>query len=186
MKIVFIGPPGAGKGTQCQRLATRLNVPHISTGEMLRQLEGAPAPMVHSKIDRGQFAPDDFVLELMESRLVEPDCMRGYLLDGFPRTLVQARAFDQALHSHGSQLNHAIHLIVEPDELVRRLAERQRTGERSDDSVEFIRERFELYANRTRPLLDYYAAQGVLRKVDGMSDSDRVFGNLLGVLGLSQ
>lgn len=185
MRMIFIGPPGAGKGTQCRRLAEHFDVPHISTGEMLRRLVGEPAPQVHSKIDRGRFAPDEFVLKLVASRLAEPDCQHGYLLDGFPRTLVQAEAFDGSLQSQQVRLQHVIHLVVEPDELIRRLADRQRTGERSDDSPEFIRERFELYATRTQPLLEYYRAQQLLRRVDGMSGVEQVFGNVLESIGRS-
>ena len=184
MKIVFIGPPGAGKGTQCQFLAAHFAIPHIGTGEMLRRLQGAPAPLVHSKINRGHFAPDDFVLEMIGSRLVEPDCEPGYLLDGFPRTLVQAEAFDRSLEAQSQRVDHVIDLQVEPDELVRRLAERKRTGERSDDSAEFIRERFVIYADRTRPLLDYYDRQDLVRPVDGMGCPKEVFGNLLRAIGI--
>lgn len=184
MKIVFIGPPGAGKGTQCQFLAAHFAIPHIGTGEMLRRLQGAPAPWVHSKINRGHFAPDDFVLEMIGSRLSKPDCASGYLLDGFPRTLVQAEAFDRSLEAQSQRVDHVIHLQVEPDELVRRLAERKRTGERSDDSAEFIRERFGIYADRTRPLLDYYDRQDLVRPVDGMGCPREVFGNLRRAIGI--
>jgi len=179
MKIVFIGPPGAGKGTQCQFLSEHFGIPHIGTGEMLRQLRGGPAPLVHSQINRGHFAPDDFVLKMIGCRLAEPDCAPGYLLDGFPRTLVQAEAFDRSLQDQTQRLDHVIHLQVEPDELVGRLAQRQRTGERSDDSAEFIRERFVIYADRTRPLLDHYDRQELVRPVDGMGGPREVFGNLL-------
>lgn len=185
MKIVFIGPPGSGKGTQCDLLSDRLSIPHISTGEMLRDLQGEDAIMVRAEIDRGRFAPDDFILKMVGERLAKDDCRDGYLLDGFPRTLVQAKAFDVVFTASGLSLDHVIHMSVEPDELVRRLAERQRTGERADDSAEFIRERFLIYAERTRPLLEYYESQKLVRPVDGMDSPANVFDNICQAIGLA-
>ncbi|WP_283431944.1 adenylate kinase [Neorhodopirellula lusitana] len=179
MKIVFIGPPGAGKGTQCKMLSGKLKIPHISTGEMLRNLGGESAQMVHSRIDRGHFAPDDFMLPLMKDRLSQPDCDSGYLLDGFPRTMVQAEAFDASLSAADHQLEHVVHLEVDPEELVARLAFRQRTGERLDDSAEFIRERFQIYAERTAPLLSFYRDQGLVRDINGTQSAEDVFAEVL-------
>jgi adenylate kinase len=178
MKVVFIGPPGSGKGTQCDLLSKRLSVPHISTGEMLRNLQGEDAAMVRERIDRGHFAPDDFILQMVSKRLTEEDCLIGYLLDGFPRTLVQAKAFDHTFTTSGQSLDHVIHMSVEPEELIRRLAERKQTGERIDDSAEFIRERFLIYAERTQPLLDHYESQSLVRPVDGMDTPENVFQNI--------
>ena len=120
----------------------------------------------------------------MGERLTQDDCQRGYLLDGFPRTLVQAKAFDVTLAESGHALDHVIHMSVEPDELVRRLGERQRTGDRSDDSAEFIRERFQIYAERTRPLLQHYESQVLVRPVDGMDTPKNVFKNVCRAVGL--
>ncbi|MFG0286970.1 MAG: adenylate kinase [Rhodopirellula sp. JB044] len=175
MKIVFIGPPGAGKGTQCGLLSEWLGVPHISTGEMLRSLDSETGGAIHLRIDRGHFAPDDFILEMVADRLSEEDCRRGYLLDGFPRTLVQAKAFDHSMERSTEQLDHVVHLIVGADELVHRLAQRSLTGARSDDSAQFIQERFRIYEERTAPLLEYYGEQGLVREVDASSSPEVVF-----------
>lgn len=184
MRIVFIGPPGSGKGTQCGLLRDRLAVPHISTGEMLRNLDGEGAVLIRSRIDRGQFAPDDFILRLVSDRLAQPDCHDGYLLDGFPRTLVQAEAFDRALVETAQSLDHVIEMVVDPEELVRRLAQRKQEGQRSDDSAIYVRERFLIYANRTTPLLDHYRGKRLVRRVDGMNDPKTVFEGICRAIGL--
>lgn len=175
MKIVFIGPPGAGKGTQCARLSVHLGIPHISTGEMLRSLDSEQGQHIHARIDRGHFAPDDFILPMIAERLSADDCRDGYLLDGFPRTLVQAQAFDGVLQACGQHLDHVIHLVVDVGELVQRLLKRSKSGQRSDDSPEFIQERFEIYEERTAPLLAHYEQQGLVRAVDGMQCEADVF-----------
>ncbi|MBB3208403.1 adenylate kinase [Rhodopirellula rubra] len=175
MKIVFIGPPGAGKGTQCNLLSKHLGVPHISTGEMLRSLDAETGGEIHLRIDRGHFAPDDFILKMVAERLSKDDCRRGFLLDGFPRTLVQAKAFDEAMSEPSQKIDHVVHLIVDANELVYRLAQRSKTGARSDDSAEFIQERFRIYEERTAPLLEHYGAQGLVRAVDAMSMPEVVF-----------
>ncbi|MCM2371144.1 adenylate kinase [Aporhodopirellula aestuarii] len=175
MKIVFIGPPGAGKGTQCSLLSAHLGIPHISTGEMLRSLDNESGEAIRLRIDRGHFAPDEFILEMVAERLAQDDCRGGFLLDGFPRTLVQAKAFDESLERQSQTLDHVVHLVVDANELVRRLMERSRSGERSDDSAEFIHERFRIYEERTAPLLEYYGARGQVRTVDAMSTPECVF-----------
>ncbi|TWT73923.1 adenylate kinase [Allorhodopirellula solitaria] len=176
--MVFIGPPGSGKGTQCERLSNHFGVPHISTGEMLRSLDSETGHAIHSSIDRGHFAPDDFIMQMIAQRLLADDCQRGYLLDGFPRTLVQAQAFDAILHQCSQQLDHVIHLVVDVAELVQRLTKRSQCGHRSDDSPEFIHERFELYEERTAPLLAHYEQQSLVRSVDGMRSEDAVFATI--------
>lgn len=175
MKIVFIGAPGSGKGTQCGRLSIKLGVPHVSTGEMLRSLDSETGQHIHSRIDRGHFAPDEFIMPMMIERLQAEDCGSGYLLDGFPRTLVQAHAFDAVLQNSSQRLDLVIHLVVGVDELVQRLLKRSQSGQRSDDSPEFIRERFEIYEERTAPLLAHYEQQNLVRAVDGMQAEDDVF-----------
>lgn len=175
MKIVFIGAPGSGKGTQCGRLSAELSVPHISTGEMLRSLDSETGQDIHSRIDRGHFAPDEFIMSMIIERLQADDCRGGYLLDGFPRTLVQAHAFDSVLRKRSQHLDMVIHLVVDVDELVQRLLKRSQSGQRSDDSPQFIRERFEIYEQRTAPLLAHYEQQNLVRAVDGMQTEDDVF-----------
>lgn len=175
MKIVFIGAPGSGKGTQCERLSAHYGIPHISTGEMLRSLDRGKGRDIHAAIDRGHFAPDEFIMQMIAERLGADDCRGGYLLDGFPRTLVQAQAFDCVLRKCSQQLDHVIYLVVEIGELARRLAGRARSGQRPDDSPECIQERIEIYEQRTAPLLDHYERQNLVRTVDGMQSVDEVF-----------
>tara|TARA_A100001391_G_C5034472_1_gene269248 strand:+ start:590 stop:1150 length:561 start_codon:yes stop_codon:yes gene_type:complete len=175
VKIVFIGAPGSGKGTQCERLSAHLGIPHISTGEMLRSLDSEAGHDIHLRIDRGHFAPDEFIMRMMADRLGEDDCRSGYLLDGFPRTLVQAQAFDAVLRARSQQLDYVIHLVVDAAELVQRLIKRSQDGQRSDDSPEFIHERFELYEQRTAPLLAHYEDQSLVNAVDGMQCEEAVF-----------
>lgn len=171
VRIVFIGPPGAGKGTQCELLSKALKVPHIGTGGMLRALEPESGEQIHLRIDRGHFAPDDFVLQMVAERLAQPDSRTGYLLDGFPRTQVQASAFDKQLVAASLKLDHVLHLQVSADVLIERLRKRGETENRADDSEEFIRERFRIYEDRTAPLLDHYRCQGLVRDIDA-SDSE--------------
>jgi adenylate kinase len=171
VRIVFIGPPGAGKGTQCELLSKALKVPHIGTGGMLRALESDSGEAIHLLIDRGHFAPDEFVLQMVAERLSQPDSRTGYLLDGFPRTQVQASAFDKQLVAASLKLDHVLHLQVSADVLIERLRKRGETEKRADDAEEFIRERFRIYEDRTAPLLDHYRCQGLVRDIDA-SDSE--------------
>lgn len=171
VRIVFIGPPGAGKGTQCELLSKALKVPHIGTGGMLRALESDSGEAIHLRIDRGHFAPDEFVLQMVAERLSQPDSRTGYLLDGFPRTQVQASAFDKQLVAASLKLDHVLHLQVSADVLIERLRKRGETEKRADDAEEFIRERFRIYEDRTAPLLDHYRCQGLVRDIDA-SDSE--------------
>jgi len=155
-------------------LSSHLGVPHISTGEMLRALDSDTGEAIHERIQRGHFAPDEYILKMVEDRLAQPDCEPGYLLDGFPRTLVQASAFEEAMPLYSQRLDHVIHMVVSAEELIRRLSERARSGERVDDSVEFIQDRFRIYEQRTAPVLKYYEERGLVREVDGMSAQQTV------------
>lgn len=156
-------------------LSSHLKIPHISTGEMLRALDPETGEAIHQKIGRGGFAPDRYILAMVSKRLSQADCQRGYLLDGFPRTLFQASAFDSALGLQSERLDHVIHMVVSADELVRRLIERGRRGERTDDSVDYIHERIRIYEERTAPLLCHYSTMNLVRTVDGMSSQKTVF-----------
>ncbi|WDQ18451.1 adenylate kinase family protein [Rhodopirellula sp. P2] len=178
MRIVFIGPPGAGKGTQCQLLSKALRVPHIGTGGMLRALEPERGEQIHLRIDRGHFAPDEFVLQMVAKRLAEPDSRSGYLLDGFPRTQVQASAFDQQLMADSVKLDHVLHLQVSADVLIKRLRKRGEQEKRADDAEECIRERFRIYEARTEPLLDHYRQQGLVRDIDASVSEPRVHASI--------
>lgn len=174
MRIVFIGPPGAGKGTQALRLAEALQIPHLSTGELLRQAsdERTPAGLEAAKyMSTGQLVPDELVQELLLERLEHDDCRDGYLLDGFPRTLAQAESLDRLLTEKGIPLSMVIELRVDEHEILSRLAQRGR----KDDDQTVIRQRLAQYDLLTRPLLDYYRQHRLLRVVDGLGAPDEVY-----------
>lgn len=174
MRIVFIGPPGAGKGTQSVRVARGLGVKHLSTGDVLREARdrGDEVGMAAGEyLDRGQLVPDALVVQLVDERLSADDCRKGYLFDGFPRTLVQAEELDRLLAERGAPLDAAIEFVVPEEELLRRLAGRGR----QDDEEATIRERLRLYRDLTTPLAEYYHSRGKLRRVDAVGDPDEVY-----------
>lgn len=177
MRIVFIGPPGAGKGTQSQRVVAKLGVAHLSTGDMLRQAQAEHTDLgqrAERYMSAGQLVPDDLMLRLIDRRLDQPDCRDGYLLDGFPRTLGQAEALDKMLAERGTPLDMVLELTADSEELVTRLAARGR----ADDKPEVVRRRLEEYAQRTQSLCDYYRGQGLLESVDGLGTPEEVFGRI--------
>jgi adenylate kinase len=181
MRLIVIGPPGAGKGTQSQRLLKHLDVPHISTGDILREAvrnrtrEGL---LAESYMNEGNLVPDPLIIELVGHRLGEPDCDRGCLLDGFPRTLGQAKALDAFLIQHGKPLDGVLELNVDEETLEARLVGRGR----SDDQPQVIRHRFQSYRERTAPLLDYYRARGILETVNGVGTQNEVFKRMKGAI----
>lgn len=182
MRVVFIGPPGAGKGTQSLRVAESLSLTHLSTGEVLRESRDAGHEVgleAAKYFETGRLAPDELVLHLVDERLTEKDCQQGYLFDGFPRTLRQAEALDVLLEDRGTPLDAVIEFVIPEAELFKRLSERGR----EDDSEETVRERLRLYASMTEPLLGYYAGRGVLRKVNALGSPDEVFQRVLTALG---
>jgi len=181
MRLTFIGPPGAGKGTQSQRLIRHFNIPHLSTGDMLRDAvrRKTPAGVAASEyMGSGHLVPDSIILDLVEARLADPDCREGYLLDGFPRTLVQAQALDELLAAKDTPLHAAIELQVDGEELVRRLSQRGR----ADDTTEIIRLRLAEFWKETAPLCNYYRRRGLLFSIDGEGREDEVFLRITEVL----
>ncbi len=184
MNLVFIGPPGSGKGTQAARLTASLGIAHISTGDMLRGAVAAGTPVgvqARSFLDQGALVPDQVIAALVEERVQAADCTDGFLLDGFPRTLPQADLLDGALERLAQELDIVVLLEVPEDELLRRLTSR---GEgRSDDSPDVIRRRLAVYRQQTAPLAELYAERGNLRPVDGMGAMDDVADRVRAAVG---
>lgn len=178
MRIVFIGPPGAGKGTQAQRLKDYLEIPHLSTGDVLREACQADTPVGRQAagyLQSGKLVPDDLVLEIVGQRLEEADCTAGCLFDGFPRTLAQAKALDRLLAERQTPLDLVLELAVDPQELFTRLAERGR----DDDAEDTVRQRLAYYYQQTVPVLEYYEKCGLLKRVDGLGTPAEVFSRVV-------
>jgi adenylate kinase len=187
MRLILLGPPGAGKGTQAQRLVQKHRIVQLSTGDMLRAAVAANTPVglrAKSIMDRGELVPDDVVVAIIADRIDLPDAKRGFVLDGFPRTVRQAEALDGLLAGRGLRLDAVIELKVDEGILIRRIENRVREmtarGERlrADDNSEVLKGRLAAYRAQTAPLVDYYAAKGMLRSVDGMATIEDVTGSI--------
>ena len=178
MRLILLGPPGAGKGTQAQRLAAKYGIVQLSTGEMLREAVKSATPIgrkVQDIIARGRLAPDSLVVGIVGQRIAEPDARNGFILDGFPRTVPQAAALDRMLAGKGLSLDAVIELRVNEEALLKRIesrvAEMTARGEalRDDDNPEVLRTRLKAYREETAPLIAHYRQQGVLRTINGMA-----------------
>jgi adenylate kinase len=176
-RLLLIGPPGAGKGTQAQRLSQALGVPAISTGDIFREhLRNETELGLKAKafMAEGDNVPDSLTNDLVRDRLSQPDAADGFLLDGYPRTIDQVRALDEYLAEHQASMDVVVELVAEPDIVVERLKKRALDQGRADDDEAVVRHRLEVYAEQTAPLIDIYAARGVLAKVDGIGEVTEV------------
>lgn len=185
MRLVILGPPGAGKGTQAARLAVHYGIPAVSTGDIFRAniAEGTGLGLqVQGILDAGGYVSDDVTNKMVRDRLAQDDARGGFLLDGYPRTKAQVAELDAMLADAGTALDVVIELTVDPEEVVARLVRRARTDGRSDDTEEVIRRRQQLYHDETAPLTALYRERGLLVKVDGLGDVDEVTGRLVAAL----
>jgi adenylate kinase len=185
MKLLLIGPPGAGKGTQASKLSEVFGIPAISTGDIFRANVKNETPLgleAKSYMDRGAYVPDDLTNKLVRDRLQNPDCVNGFLLDGYPRTADQVKELDDILRETNSSLDAVIQLTADTDEVVRRLAKRAIEQGRSDDTEEVIRNRMAIYEDQTAPLISLYAARGLLIMVDGLGEIDEVTSRIVEAL----
>ena len=181
MIVVFLGAPGAGKGTQAQRLSGDLKIAHISTGDMLRKAAEQGSEIgnrVKSVIDAGELVSDDLMIDLIDQRVQESDCDKGYILDGFPRTVPQAEALEKMMQNQAKKLDGVFLFEVSEEEVLRRLSNRATQEKRADDSVEIQKNRILVYREKTEPLIAHYREKGVLKVVDSSGNPEQVFDNL--------
>lgn len=186
MRLIFVGPPGVGKGTQAKQICAHYNIIHLSTGEILRDEisnDSAIGRSAQSYIDAGQLVPDEVLLEIMSGRLAQQDCENGYCLDGFPRTIPQAEGLTRIMTKLDQSLDAVVSIIADEDELVNRLVLRGRTSGRSDDTPEVIRQRLEVYRQQTEPIIEYYVKLDLVQEVNGVGEIDEITGRILKTLG---
>ena len=209
MKIIMLGAPGAGKGTQAKKIAEKYSIPHISTGDIFRaniKNNTELGQKAKTYMDKGELVPDELVVDLIMDRFKEADCANGYVLDGFPRTIPQAEALDKALAANNEAVDFAINVEVPDENIINRMSGRRACvgcgatyhapkvegvcdtcGEklilRDDDKPETVKNRLSVYHEQTQPLIDYYSKKGVLAEVDGTQAMDDVFNAIVNVLG---
>lgn len=182
MRFIFLGPPGAGKGTQAKLLSEKLGIAHISTGEMLRDAVRQGSEVgnrVKGIMDAGQLVSDQLMVELVQDRLQAKDCINGYILDGFPRTVAQAQALEVSLSSMGQKLSGVILFEVSGGDVQQRLLHRRTAEQRDDDAAKTQNERLRVYQSETAPLIDFYEKQGMLRRVSGAGSITEVQARVL-------
>lgn len=212
MNIILLGPPGAGKGTQAKMLIDEYQIPQISTGDILRAAvkEGTSlGKEAKSYMDKGGLVPDSVVIGIVEERIQQPDCQKGYMLDGFPRTVPQAEALDEMLNKLSAQIDHVVSIEVANEELIKRLTGRRTCREcgagyhvmfdppkeegvcdkcggelyqRDDDNEETVSSRLNVYESQTLPLIDYYKVQEKIRPIDGLGEIKEIFGRITAIL----
>ncbi|OBK70505.1 adenylate kinase [Mycobacterium sp. 1274761.0] len=181
MRVVLLGPPGAGKGTQAEKLSEKLGIPQISTGDLFREnISNGTELGLEAKryLDAGDLVPSELTNKLVEDRIEQPDAADGFILDGYPRSVEQARALDEMLKNHNTKLDAVLEFVVSEEELFERLKARGR----ADDTEEVIHNRMKVYADETKPLLEYYSKNN-LQTVDAVGGLDEVFGRALRALG---
>ena len=211
MNIILLGPPGAGKGTQAKKISERFSLPHISTGDMLRDnisRNTALGIKASSYMDKGELVPDDLLVDIIKTRLSEPDCSSGFLLDGYPRTIPQADSLGEILTDSGRKIDIVLNIDVDDEELIKRLSGRrvcscgasyhvvfnppEKEGicdscggelyQRDDDKPETVKKRLVAYKKQTQPLIDYYNKKGLLSIIDGRKDIPGIFGDITKIL----
>jgi adenylate kinase len=213
MKLILLGPPGAGKGTQAVRLVAHFGIPQISTGDILRKAvkDGTDlGKLAKSYMDQGALVPDEVVIGIIRDRIVQSDCDKGYILDGFPRTMAQAEALDEMLKNLGTGVDHVVNIALDDEEIIKRLTGRRTCSQcgagyhilfdppkkegvcdqcggaliqRDDDKEETIRERLKVYRKQTEPLIAYYDGKGLLRTIPGDGSMEEIFRRILEALG---
>ncbi len=177
MRLLIMGPPGAGKGTQAKQIAEHYRIPAISTGDIFRAMKNADTPLarqVRAIMESGGYVSDEITNEIVKDRLAQSDCQPGFLLDGYPRTLQQVQTLDDYLAETERPLNAVISLVADTEEVVARLLRRAEIEGRPDDNDETIRVRLQVYAEQTEPLLDVYRSRGLLVEVNGLGEIDEV------------
>ncbi|MBM7816874.1 adenylate kinase [Brevibacterium paucivorans] len=187
MRIILIGPPGAGKGTQAARLSEKLGIPAISTGDIFRanvKNETELGKTAKRYMDAGEYVPDEVTNSMVQDRLNQDDTANGFMLDGYPRTEAQVHELDRMLKESSQELDHVVELTADTDEIVARLLARAQIEKRADDTEEVIRHRLDVYVEQTQPLTDIYEERGLLRKVNGLGEIDEVTDRVLKALGV--
>lgn len=182
MRLLIMGPPGVGKGTQAKLLSKKLNIIHLSTGEILRgeiRKNTKVGKIAKSYIDQGNLVPDDFILEIISKQISTNVPNEGYLFDGFPRTIPQAVGFDTLLTEIGHNLNVAINLTANEDELIKRILERGKISGRSDEALDIVKKRQKIYWKQTAPLVKYYQNKNILKDIDGIGGIEEITKRIL-------
>jgi adenylate kinase len=177
MRIILMGPPGAGKGTQAKVIANHFGIPAISTGDIFRANVAGRTPLgveAQRYMDKGEYVPDEVTNSMVRDRLAQPDAEPGFLLDGYPRTVAQVEELDDMLATSGAALDAVVVLTADEEELVSRLLARAKTEGRADDTEEVIRHRQDVYTKETAPLIEVYGSRGLVKQVDGMGEIDTV------------